>query len=353
MLIKDRKYLVYKHTSSSNKSYIGITSNSADDRLHEHNNAAKQGSTLIFHRAIIKYGLENFKTEILAFDLTCDEACAAEIYFIKFYNTLKPNGYNITSGGDGVRDYKHTEETKELLSRLTKEQWLKDGDSMRKMLQGAIIKAHTALIEKFKNMTEEEKILFKNKISISCKKYWSSKEGILKSKEIHKPITEETKHKIRATLHEYRYSDATHEQAIKELGAKRVLCVETNTIYESQAEAERLLNINNINQVLKGKRITAGGFHWKYTDEDNIYIRTKTNRNTVLAGKSISIAKLKKRYGINFIGFINTIDSMKFASAKDIENYYKITSSQVNKILKDGVAPLRLKNKINIEVLYE
>lgn len=48
--------------------------------------------------------------------------------------------------------------------------------------------------------------------------------------------------------------------------AKKILCVETATIYDTIGEAEKQTNIKkpNISKVLSGKRKTAGCFHWRY-----------------------------------------------------------------------------------------
>ena len=48
---------------------------------------------------------------------------------------------------------------------------------------------------------------------------------------------------------------------------KKVMCVETQIIYESIAEAERLTGIKNIICCCKGKRKKAGGYHWRYVKE--------------------------------------------------------------------------------------
>ena len=51
---------------------------------------------------------------------------------------------------------------------------------------------------------------------------------------------------------------------------KRVLCVETNTIYDSIAQASRETGLShgNICQCCKGQIYkTVGGFHWKYVDD--------------------------------------------------------------------------------------
>ena len=47
---------------------------------------------------------------------------------------------------------------------------------------------------------------------------------------------------------------------------KRVRCVETGQIYDSAKQASEILNIGHIHEVCKGKRQTAGGYHWEYVD---------------------------------------------------------------------------------------
>lgn len=50
--------------------------------------------------------------------------------------------------------------------------------------------------------------------------------------------------------------------------SKQVLCVETGVIYSSSYEASRKIGTNkgNIISCCRGKRNTAGGYHWKYSD---------------------------------------------------------------------------------------
>lgn len=56
----------------------------------------------------------------------------------------------------------------------------------------------------------------------------------------------------------------------KQKKCRKILCIETQTIYDSIAEIERQIGINHtcIIACCKGKHQTAGGFHWKYADED-------------------------------------------------------------------------------------
>lgn len=52
----------------------------------------------------------------------------------------------------------------------------------------------------------------------------------------------------------------------REFHKKKVLCVETQKVYESIATAERELGLchSSINNAVRGRSKTAGGFHWRY-----------------------------------------------------------------------------------------
>lgn len=96
-------YLVYKHTSPSGKSYIGLTSKTVEKRFKKH--CADIGRrTSHFLTALHKYGPENFTTEVLVDSIgTFVEAASTEMYYIAFYNTFLGDGYNMTSGGEGTK----------------------------------------------------------------------------------------------------------------------------------------------------------------------------------------------------------------------------------------------------------
>jgi group I intron endonuclease len=82
------------------KSYVGKTTKSIQERFTVHcYNATKRNDTTYLYKAIRKYGVENFIVELL--DSTSDKMDDVEKYWIKELNTLIPNGYNMTEGGDG------------------------------------------------------------------------------------------------------------------------------------------------------------------------------------------------------------------------------------------------------------
>lgn len=178
------QYYIYKITNLiNNKIYIGqrrcVKHPSLDIKYF--------GSGCEIIKAILKYGKNNFKKEIIEI-CQKDELNKKEIYWISFYNsTDKKIGYNISLGGS-VNP--HTKEIKKLLSQKAKERWK---NPSKKMLDG---------IERFKNSkknphkwTEEEKQIQSEK----SKKRFSNKEN---HPCFGKPKSEKTKEKISNTKKE-------------------------------------------------------------------------------------------------------------------------------------------------------
>lgn len=98
--------VIYKYTSPSGKSYIGQTTVSLKQRAAFNGEGYKQCS--LFYKAILKYGFNNMKSEILeSFEeedqkILINKLNEAEYYYIKKNNTLAPNGYNLREGGDNT-----------------------------------------------------------------------------------------------------------------------------------------------------------------------------------------------------------------------------------------------------------
>ena len=78
-------YIVYKHTSPSNKVYIGITSQTPERRWRKDGKGYK--THIYFWNAIKKYGWNNFKHEVLFSGLTKEEAEQKEIELIAYYKS--------------------------------------------------------------------------------------------------------------------------------------------------------------------------------------------------------------------------------------------------------------------------
>ncbi|MED0983035.1 GIY-YIG nuclease family protein [Bacillus paramycoides] len=103
-----RNYCVYLHENMVNsRIYIGITN---DIRRRWRTNGIEykpyKRNTRPFWNAIEKYGWDNFKHSILEDNLTFEEACEKEKYYIAKYSEEDFNLYNIAEGGNGGVIYK-------------------------------------------------------------------------------------------------------------------------------------------------------------------------------------------------------------------------------------------------------
>lgn len=94
--------IVYKATNKiNNKIYIGKTIQSLKRRKQIHIAIAKKGNNYYFHRAIRKYGWDNFEWEILTETDSESKLNALEKFYIAAYRKMTIL-YNMTDGGEGI-----------------------------------------------------------------------------------------------------------------------------------------------------------------------------------------------------------------------------------------------------------
>jgi group I intron endonuclease len=110
--LRDKQSLIYLAEDSDGKRYVGQTIQSFQERIKEH---IRHHDT-DFEKAIDELGIDAFTWEILDFGETKHELNEKEIKYIKELGTLHPNGYNLTSGGKGTKDYQLSDEQKKTLS---------------------------------------------------------------------------------------------------------------------------------------------------------------------------------------------------------------------------------------------
>lgn len=108
------------------KVYVGFT-DFIDSRWQKHMYEVRKGnSSMCIHKAIRKYGIENFKFEII-YQSWDSEHCLKimEPYFIKKYNSNANigYGYNRTFGGNGVLGRSVTEEHKQKIRDAKVKYW--------------------------------------------------------------------------------------------------------------------------------------------------------------------------------------------------------------------------------------
>lgn len=124
----------------NNKKYIGQAID-YQQRWKGHINDArkdlrKNKTNSLLNNAINKYGPDSFKLELIEDEIPEENIDFKEAFYINKYNTFFKNGvgYNMTLGGQGIHGYKHTDETKSLLSDYSLSWWktLKEDDDKYK-----------------------------------------------------------------------------------------------------------------------------------------------------------------------------------------------------------------------------
>ena len=112
-------YIYLITNTINNHKYIGQTiSYDINKRWNNYKKLNKNSIGYYFYNALIKYKLENFKFQIICicFDNDCNKF---EEYYINYYNTIVPNGYNLRSGGLNSKQHPETIE-KRRISNLGK-----------------------------------------------------------------------------------------------------------------------------------------------------------------------------------------------------------------------------------------
>lgn len=92
--------IIYKITSPSNKVYIGQTIHTLEERIKGHKKISSNCTLL--KRAIDKY-IDEMKYEIIE-EVSNELLDEREIYWIKYYNSLAPSGYNCSAGGNNKKE---------------------------------------------------------------------------------------------------------------------------------------------------------------------------------------------------------------------------------------------------------
>lgn len=211
---------IYKITNKiNNKTYIGLTTlKNPHKRINRHFNKFKHRYESVIWNATQKYGRNNFTVEIIEECTSLKELNKKEIYYIKKYNTIRPNGYNIKNGGEG----------------------------------GGSLDDST-----------------KKKISKALKDYYKTNEGSFKGKAFSK------EHLANLSKARKGFDSVARKKAREESvkGAyKKVKCIKISTgeifIFKSISEAAKCLKIQgpNISRVCRSKqgRTQVGGYRCEY-----------------------------------------------------------------------------------------
>lgn len=133
---KHKEFIVYRiYHIDTGKSYIGITGN-YKQRMYSHFGLYNKGKSYLCN-AIKKHGKDQFSHEIIFECDSWEELCKEEIEYIKIFNTKKPNGYNLTDGGDGAVGFKIPLETRKKMSKAAIGKIVSDGTRKKQSINNS------------------------------------------------------------------------------------------------------------------------------------------------------------------------------------------------------------------------
>jgi len=231
-------YTVYKHTSPNGKVYIGITCRAVEKRWEGGKGYTRNE---YFFKAILKYGWDNFKHEILFTDLTKEQAEQKEIELIALYDSTNPkNGYNLRLGGS-VCTF-----PPEIIEKMRK--------------------SHLG-----KTIPEEQR----QKISLALKgRKPTVRVGYRHSEETKRRIGEKNKGLVRCEEQKKLISANRKGKCVggKNPKAKQVVNLTTGETFGAISEASRKykLDPHGIIAVCRGDQKKCGGFIWAYVLESEV-----------------------------------------------------------------------------------
>lgn len=291
-----KEYKVYVHVNKINgKPYVGVTKQATKRRWQNGKGYSTQKK---FYNAIKKYGWSNFIHVTIESELTHDEACELEQYYIEQYNSIK-NGYNTTVGGDGCKGtgkkvYQYTLDMK-LVNVFNSKTQLKE-------------------LLKIKSVTTIDNWCKADKPQNGY--YWKCEEDV--------PVDEKVDMELNKIDLNYLkfnpYGEQNRKRTVEKIDRQREACFKKINQYkldgtyiktwDSIIEAKDYYNNTSIQVALKKKGNTASGYQWRYDDGNHNNIESTTIRRERkvlqmdLDGKTInmynSLKEAQNTTGINF-----------------------------------------------------
>ena len=243
--------IVYKITNKINgKCYIGQTVKPIQRRWKQH--IVGNGHCSAIHGAITKYGIDNFDVKIISHNNSIEEMNHRERYYIKLFNSLAPNGYNLTEGG--IRPSFSPQARLNMARKGEKHPlWGKkhSEESKKKMSVAKIGKKRS--VESNKKQSE----------STSGSKHWN----------FGKSPSGETLAKISKNASK-QYANG-RGAILQECNIQRriaIICNQNGIIYKSIKSAAISINASasNITQQLKGRARSVKGFTFSYLENTNV-----------------------------------------------------------------------------------
>ena len=194
---------VYKITNTVNgKAYIGISTHEPEKRrIKDH--LSGYGNRIIA-KAVRKYGKDAFNYEILEANVFDEFLPDLEVAYIAHFNTVVPNGYNLTSGGEVAKTL--SDETRRKIGEAGKGKLI-SAEHRRKLSEAHKGKKKPPFsAEHRRKMSEAHK--GKTHSAEARRKMSETRKGRKHSAEARRKMSEAQKGKPRSVEHQRKISEA-------------------------------------------------------------------------------------------------------------------------------------------------
>lgn len=288
--------IIYKYTSPNGRIYIGQTTEERRRRKTFLNLNKSYGGDKI-DRARAKYGPDNFSYEVLErmnfrdSSEARDKLDELEEFYIRYYDSYK-RGYNMTYGGFTTRGFRFSNEQKAALSNQRTGRKLRPRSAEEKANHSKIMQERWASKEYRElrtkiNASEEHKKkvseslsgekngMYGKKHSIASREKMSSSRTGEKHCRFGQTLNYSYREKIRNSSLEYhrnhKVSDETRRKISERIKVKvKQISLDGTFIaeYDSPTLAGKAVGIDGscIVKCCKGKRKSAGGYKWEYSE---------------------------------------------------------------------------------------
>lgn len=192
-----------------------------------------------------KHGLENFSFEVIE-QIDNSQLNTRQQYWIQYYNSITPNGYNMTVGGEGTQGYSREQSLEERLKR----------QESNKQYYAEHPEAKEKISERTKKLWENEE--YRQKVTEGVHKFYQQNPDIFKGQ--NNPFY--GKHHTEESL-----------QKIKEAAKKRQLPIaqldkdtlEVIKVHDGVKAAQSELHVSHgwISKAAKQNKV-AYGYRWKF-----------------------------------------------------------------------------------------
>lgn len=279
---EERKWCVYCHTNkTNNKKYFGITSKNPPEKRWGANGTKykprnKNGKSH-FWNAIIKYGWDNFRHEVLFKDLYEWDACKIEIDLIAQFDTTNPNkGYNLDLGGTSGR---HSIEARKHMSENHA-----DVNGPNNPFYG---KRHSKETKAKLRQSHIGKYVGENSPKYGTHPSKETRRKMSEAQKNRKPPTDITRQKMSKQRTGFKNGAAT----------KPMYCIELNEIFWGATEAKNKygFNDNAIRASAKNIKIHAGKHPETKVPLSWKYVYDQINKNGTITQGAVSLGYITEK----------------------------------------------------------